>query len=524
MRMLRSEVIGILVAALAIAAPPQAGAQQANRWVVPKCDIKPAHFLVNSGLLYLKSATETKFEDQRQKDLHDANRVLTQAVTSGGQEKNPAAWYYLARYYVMTQDLVGADSAFRRAEALKPDCAEDIATWRRFVWVPLLNAGIAAWQANNPDSAIRAFRQANAILQTEPQGFKYLGSLLTNAGQLDSGAFYFRRAAEIAARDTAFLQDRRDALFNLARIRHSQARTEQDSLARTKPDSLSPRWAETQAVYREYLTIVPNDPEVLASLGSVLTQTGQRDSAFALYRRIIAQGDSVGAMPLLRAGVEIYQSVPDAPDTGAAGGSCRTGARTNRQLTPARIRARCDSVTTRMMREYDVLASGTYRLAAQAFEAGTRINPYNRDGLFNLVNTYLQLNDSVSMLPVAQRLVGVDPMNRMSLRLLAFAHQRVGHLDSTLHYLRMADSTMMADIAVSAFDPQDQSAEVKGIVTNLRAVPSQPFKLVFEFLNTKGEVVATQSTDVPAIAPQGTEQFDIKAVGAGIEAWRYHRE
>lgn len=505
MRMLRSEVVGILVAALAIA--PQAGAQQSNRWAVPKCDLKPAHFLVNSGLLYLKSATETKFEDQKQKDLRDANRVLTQALTTGDQEKNPAAWYYLARYYVMTQDLAGADSAFRQAETLKPDCAEDITTWRRFVWVPALNAGIAAWQANNPDSAIKAFRQANAILQTEPQGFKYLASLLYNAGQLDSAALYFRRAADIAARDEKFLQDRKDALFNLARIQHSQR-----------------RWAEAEAAYREYLTVTPNDPDGMAGLGSVLMAAGQRDSAFALYQRIIARGDSSGALPLFRAGVEIYTAAPEAPDTAAAGGSCRTEARTNRQLTPARIRARCDSVTRRTMRDYDDAASGTYRLAAQAFEAGTRLNPYYRDGLFNLVNTYLQLNDSAAMLPVAQRLVSVDPMNRMSLRLLAFAHQRVGHVDSTLHYLRIADSTLTSHVTVSEFDPQEQSAEVKGIITNLRTTPSLPFKLVFEFLNPKGEVVATQSADVPAIPPQGTQEFDLKAIGAGIQAWRYHKE
>ena len=505
MRMFRSEVVGVLVAALALA--PHAGAQQSNRWVVPKCDLKPAHFLVNSGLLYLKSATETKFEDQRQKDLRDARGVLTQAVTTGNQEKNPAAWYYLARYYIMTQDLTGADSAFQRAETLKPDCADDINLWRRFVWVPLLNAGIAAWQANNPDSAIASFRRANAILQTEPMGFKYLASLLYNAGQQDSAAFYFRRAADIAAKDPKYLQDRRDALFNLARIRHSQK-----------------RWADAEATYREYLTVVPNDPEVLASLGSVLSQAGQRDSAFALYRRIIALGDSMGAMPLFRAGVEIFQGVSDTPDTAATGGSCRTEARTNRQLTPARIRARCDSVTKGIMREYDALASTTYRLAAQAFEAGVKLNPYYRDGLFNLVNTYLQLNDSVGMLAVAQRLVSVDPMNRMSLRLLAFAYQRVGRVDSTLHYLRMADSTLSADVAVSEFDTQDSTAAVKGLVTNLRSAPGQPFKLVFEFLNAKGEVVAKQSADIPGLPPQGTHQFDLKVTVTGVQAWRYHKE
>jgi len=498
-RTFRSEVVGVLVAVLALAQP--AGAQQSNRWVVPRCDIKPGHHLVNSGVLYLKNATETKFEDQKQKDLSAARGVLMQAVTTGSQEKNPAAWYYLARYYIMAQDLTGADSAFQRTEALKVECAEDIRLWRRLVWVPLLNAGIAGWQANNNDSAIASFRRANAILQTEPMGFKYLASLLYNTGQLDSAAFYFRRAADIAAKDTAYRQDRRDALYNLARIRHSQK-----------------RWVDAEALYREYLSVVPNDPEVLASLGSVLSQMGQRDSAYALYRRIIGQGDTVGAMSLFRVGVEIFQGVPDEPDTAAAGRTCR-GAR----AAAARIRACRDSLTN-VMKEYETAAKVTYQLASQAFAAGLKVNPFYRDGLYNLVNTYLQLNDSAAMLPVAQRLVSVDPMNRMSIRLLAFAHQRVGRVDSTLYYLRMADSTLAADVTVSEFAPEDQSGAVKGLVTNLRSASGQPFKLVFDFLNAKGEVVATQSADVAALPAQGSQAFELKVIGAGIQAWRYRKE
>lgn len=500
MRMFRSNVVGVLVAGLAIV--PQAGAQQSNRWAAVKCDIKPAHFLVNSGLLYLKSATETRFDDQKQKDLRDAQRVLNQALTTGEQEKNPAAWYYLARYYIMTKDLAGADSAFRRAQALKAECTEDINTWRRLVWVPALNEGIAAWQANNADSAMKAFRQANAIYEAEPQGFKYLASLLYNAAQLDSAAVYFRRAADIAARDsTKFLQDRKDALFNLARIRHSQR-----------------RWADAEVAYREYLTVVPNDADGMAGLGSVLMAAGQRDSAFALYRRIIARGDSGGSLPLFRAGVEIFQSVAEEPDTAAAGRTCR-GAR----AAPARVRACRDSLAN-VMKEHEATARSTYRLAAQAFEAGVKANPNYRDGLYNLVNAYLQLNDSAAMLPVAQRLAQVDPLNRMSIRLLAFAHQRTGRVDSTLHYLRVADSTLVTDVTVSEFDPQEQSAGVKGVITNMRTAPNAPFKLVFEFLNTKGEVVAAQTAEVPAIQPQGTYQFELKAIGAGIQAWRYRKQ
>src|ERR1041385_5204599 len=98
-------------------------------WAAAKCgsDLKPNHYLVNSGLLYLKSATSARFDDQKRKDLADAQRTLMQALTTGGQDKNPAAWYYLGRYYVLTNDAQGMDSAFSRTLALKPDCKDDIA-------------------------------------------------------------------------------------------------------------------------------------------------------------------------------------------------------------------------------------------------------------------------------------------------------------------------------------------------------------------------------------------------------------
>lgn len=504
MGMIRSQAVGILVASLVIG--PRVAAQQ-SKWAVPKCDLKPGHFLVNSALLYLRNATDTKFEDQKQKDLRDANRSLNQALTTGGQDKNPAAWYYLGRYYVMTDDLAGADSAFARAQALKADCEDDITTWRRFVWVPTLNAGIAAWQANNTDSAMRAFRRANMIIQTEPMGFKYLASLLYQAGQVDSAALYFRRTADIAAGDAKYAGDRKDALFNLARIHHSQR-----------------RMSEAEAAYREYLALFPSDAEALASLGSVLLQTGRRDSAFAVFQTIIAHADSVGSIPLFRAGVEIYTSAPEAPDTVALGRECRSrGQAANRAVPPARVRACRDSMAA-LMRAHTAGATETYRLAAQAFEAGLKLNPYFRDGLFNLTNTYLTLNDSAKMLPVAQRLYAVDPLNRSTIRLLAFSHQRLGRVDSTLHYLRLADSSLAVDVTVTAFDPEDQDATVKGTIIRMRSTPGQPFKLVFEFLNGKGDVVATQSTEVPVLQPQEGHPFELKAIGAGIIAWRYHME
>lgn len=520
MRTFRILIVSLVsLLALAVRAHAQGGG---GRWVAAKCDIKPGHYLVNSGQLYLKSATEAKFEEQRQKDLGDANRVLNQALTSGGQEKNPAAWYYLGRYYLLAGDMTGADTAFSHAEALKPECKNDISGWRQLTWIPTLNAGIAAWQANNTDSAIKAFRAANAMNQSDPRGFKYLATLLYQTGQADSAVYYFRRTAEIAAKDPSLAQDRKDALYNMGRIQHSLARRDQDSIAKIKADSISPRWAETQASYQEYLRLYPGDPEILASFGSILMQLGQRDSALALYKQIIARADSVGALPLVTVGAEIYQSAPSEPDSAALYSSCRTEARASR-LTPARIRARCDSVTTKVLRERRAVAADAYRLSAKAFEEAVRLNPYYRDAIFNLTNTYLVLGDTAHMLATAQRLISVDPMNRQSLRLLAFAHSNKGHTDSTIHYLRIADSTLIADVSVTEFETDSASARLKGLVQNLRTTPTTSMKLVFEFVNAKGNVVATQTVDVPAIAPAQGQPFEIKATGAGVIAWRYRK-
>src|SRR2546429_676420 len=134
----------------------------------------------------LRSAFSTKFADQKTKDLKDAERSLTQAVTSGKQEKNPAAWYYLGRYYLMVHDVVGADSALSKALALAPACKEDIGLYRRQEWVGVFNAGVQAWQGGQSDSAIASFRRANQIYQAEPMGFVYIANLFVGREEPDS--------------------------------------------------------------------------------------------------------------------------------------------------------------------------------------------------------------------------------------------------------------------------------------------------------------------------------------------------
>lgn len=494
------------VALLAMIAAPLSA--QSGRWAEVKCDIKPGHYLVNSGLLYLKSASNAKFEEQKQKDLRDAQRVLNEALTTGRQEKNPAAWYYLGRYYILTSDAVGLDSAFTRAETLKPACKDDIAGWRRVVWVPVFNAGVAAWQANNSDSAIASFRRASALLPDEPTSTKYLATLYFNAGQTDSAVAYFRRSADVAKKDPKFAQDYKDALYNMARIEQNQE-----------------HWAQAGAAYQEYLAVYPNDPEVLAAMGTVYMQTGKKDSAFAIYRQVIAKGDSMGYFTLYRVGATIGQSVPDDPDTAAAGNDCRTQARAARPpLSAARIRARCDSVTKGIANEFFNNSKEAYALSAQALDASLKLNPYYRETLIHRANTALGMRDSVTALEMARRLIAVDPMNKQSIKMMAYAQQANGKIDSTLHYLRLHDSTLVADVTISQFDSTDGGRDLRGLVTNPRPAASPALGLAFEFLNSKGEVVSSEPVQVPAIQSGQSAPIEVHARGMGIVAWRYKKQ
>jgi tetratricopeptide (TPR) repeat protein len=270
------------------------------------------------------------------------------------------------------------------------------------------------------------------------------------------------------------------------------------------------------------------DAQALARLGDVLTAGGHKDSAMAVYRQIIAHSDSVETQSLFNAGVSIYNAAPPWPDTAALGAGCRTerrGGRTTLTATQRRtIAVACDSVTRKAAHDRDTAAAVNYRIAAQAFEAGLTRNAQSRDGLYNLANAYLALREPDKMLPVAQRLILVDPLNRGSMRLVAQAWQLKNNGDSALRYVILADSLLPVDVAVSMFSPGDSSVKIGGLITNFHDKPSVPLKLVFEFLTAAGVVVATQSLDVAAIDAGGNHPFTVEAIGAGAEAWRYKKE
>lgn len=468
-----------------------------ERWVAPKCDLKPGHFMVNSGVLYLKNATNTNFQAEREKDLRDAEKSLTQAISQNGQDKNGAAWYYLARYYGLTNQLAGADTAFDKALALVPKCKDDIATWRKTLWTPVFNQGVQAYNSGKRDSALHFFTLAAAI-HPEPVSTGALASLYADANQVDSAIKYYSLTAEVA--DTQYATERRQALYNRGALLYQ-----------------GQRWDDAAEAFRSYTKAYPADVQAFAALASTYTRMGKNDSALIIYRQILDNAASADAGALFTAGAAMFNAVPEAPDTAASAAACRKNAK-----TPA-DRRNCDRDARAARAGHDSVSRDTYRMAARAFEAGLAKEPYSRDGLFNVVNTYYVLADTAKILPAVRRLVAIDPMNRAVLRFAGAAHQMHGKVDSTVFYVAQAESILVVDVSVQSFKPTEQGASLSAIATNVRSKPSAPLKVTVEFLTAKGDVVASQAVEIPSQAPGAMFDLQAQATGTGIAAWRYRK-
>src|SRR5688572_13770452 len=236
-------------------APGVLGAQ-ASGWVPPQppCDIKPGHFRVNSAVVNLQSAATRP--NTRDRMLAATRDVLMRSITGDGQEKNPAVWYYFGRYYVEMKDGAGADSAFRKALALAPQCQVDIDTYREQAWVDVIQVGLRTWQENKLDSAKMSLRSAAGLRPNHPRAFVALGQIYAAESKIDSASLALNQAAAAAGNDTAFAQQKKEALGTAARLYVRQL----------QGDAAAQRWQRTRFSRDSIQRLLAADSSILARI------------------------------------------------------------------------------------------------------------------------------------------------------------------------------------------------------------------------------------------------------------------
>jgi tetratricopeptide (TPR) repeat protein len=440
-----------------------------TKYVPPKCELKAGHYKVSSGATYLKTGVETEVPGNRTRALNSGEKVLLEAIQQNAQDKNPAAWYYLGRIYLQRGDIVGADSAITKAESLAPACKQDFSQERYIAWVPLVNAGIEFAKAQNNDSALALFRQANTIYRDKPSGYLNGGVIFANTGQNDSAIAYWQKAAEIGERTNA-VEDRNAATRNLGAV-YQKVNRHKDAIP----------------VLEKYLTWVPKDTEVKRALASSYRATGQTEKAVAIEKE-------VGPGP-------------------AAGGAVSPAAGSAGELNAA----------------IGLYNEKKYAEAAAGFEKILATEPYNRDALYGLANCYIGLK-SRKLADVATRLVAIEPLNDEIVRMQANG-LRMAKKETQANKAAVQVLSMPITISVTQFAPTPAGASITGTATGREAQTAQgkpvaaaPVTLIFEFLDPKGTVVANQEVEIPALKPGQAQPIEAKGQGAGIAAWRYKRK
>ena len=482
--------------------------------------------------------------DQRDPQLAQAKKVLTDAIVQDKQGANPAVWYYLGRYYVAVGDVAGADTALGRAATLAPKCAEDIATYRGELLTKLLNDGLTAWQDGKQDSALALLHVAARLEPRNPKPLATVAALYASRSDDDSAFAYYRLAARTVGDDAVFAHDRREALSNgwhlvvrkvqghPAAQRAARVRASLDSMRRglTNDSTVLARLVtSSQSRKAREAKLAPADQQLFTRDSTARAQAvaRQRAALAAALQQLAADSSALTnafapAIDALREFLAAYPVEIDAAVTLATlyaqSGHAAQAAAVFDSLAAHAKDLDPDALFgpgTRMV------GQGLYRPAARALTLGLAKNPYRRDALFSLAVAYYQLHDSTALLPTAQRLLALDPLNRAPLKLVAAGWDFLRQRDSTKAYVARADAGLAVEISVLSFLADSDGASLSAAATNLKAAPSNPIHLTFEFLDVAGQVIATLTQDVPALSPRQSQAFDLKVSGRRVTGWRY---
>lgn len=243
-------------------------------------------------------------------------------------------------------------------------------------------------------------------------------------------------------------------------------------------------WDSTIVWYEKAREIDPENTDMVFGMAEAYAENGDQEHAFAIYDSLLANPAEMNSLDLFSAGVKLFNA---------------------------------DEFTR----------------AVLAFNAGLEVNPFHRDALYNLCNTFLAVgndanrpqserDDAVAqMRGIADRLVEVDPQNRDPRRLQAAALQLADDADGAVVIMDEMNA-FTYEVSVDISRPISGGYELHGRLTNLvDDAETGTATLSFEFLNGAGDVVGTDTVPAETLAAGATSRFSLGAVGEDIVAWRY---
>lgn len=409
------------------------------------------------------SPANTRFTNQ-------ANLQLAQAQTAEGEQarqlyqqalditlegiesapENPQHYYIAGIAQAGLGDFAAADTMWNRALEIFPGYEEDIEVAREQAWAQAFNEGVVAYNAGNMDEAVRQWTLANQVFEGRPEAYFNLAAIYTQQQQFDQAVDAFRQSVVALDREPGRelspeeIEERDESRITaLQNLGQLQLHTEQ--------------FADAEATFRRLSEAQPDNVAAQSSLAVALARQGRQDEAMQAYQTLLAR-PNLSANDIMSVGVGLFQAEQ-------------------------------------------------FQQAGDAFRRITEMAPNNRDAWYNYLNALYAQERFTDLIPVADRLIELDPLNENAHLILARAHREAGQNQRALQVLQRNEAH---PIHVDNFQlrAEENRSVLSGVATGGQARAGAPVRLEFTFFGPDGDL-GSETVTVTAPAQGETASFEV---------------
>jgi tetratricopeptide (TPR) repeat protein len=380
--------------------------------------------------------------------------VALQQSQSGiaADSTNPQHFYLAGQAYAGLGNYAAADSMYDIAQRIYPAYEREIEPAREEAWAKAFNAGVTAYNAGNTDEAVKDWEQANEVYGGRPEAYQNLAALYTQQGKYDPAIAAYRAGLASLTTNPAT----RELTEEEKADRVEAKSTMQENLAELL--QFTEQYAEAEKLFREQLAIDSTNIGLQAKLAAAIAaQPNRAAEAQAIYGTLLGRAD-LKPEDVMSVGVALFNSKD-------------------------------------------------YARAAQAFKRLTDMWPNSRDAWYNYSNSLYASDQFQPLIPVAEKLLQLDPLNEDAALILARAYKETGQNQKALAALEKNE-----DLPVKVKDPAMRlgtgKTTISGTVIGNKAAAGSPVTLRFTFYSATG-TIGTQQVTVNAPAKDASAPFEV---------------
>jgi tetratricopeptide (TPR) repeat protein len=371
-----------------------------------------------------------------------------------------------------------ADSLLKAVEAVSPSCVAETLQWRQSKpWTERLNKAYAFLGANDLDSATYYTDRSAILFPNSPFVHNAYAQIAQKRNDIPGMLGHLRAAIQTAEGDTSLTKTRQQLQFQLAAYAQREALTAAEPLK-------GQLMKEALDIYVGVIRDMPDTP----------------DAAYSMQQA----AEAIGAASDTAAAKELFTML-----------SADAASYTDLTLL----------IAADLARFFNQKES-----AIALYEGALAKNENIRDANYFLAFLYYETKKPDKIIPLADRLMKIDPSNGDNYQLKALAYQlqadaekdakKKADIIKTMQTLSNEGEAMPHRLTITRFERREEGAALSGVIEN-RARADKAYTVNVEFLDMQGAVVEAMTAQVAAVKPNETGSFELTATKPGIVAYRY---